>query len=62
LKNRLGKKDICLLCSYDPGKVFFVEKAVLNTRVLLDDKQKKKVETTVKNIREKLNAGEFLKK
>ncbi|MEO6305061.1 MAG: DnaB-like helicase C-terminal domain-containing protein [Bacteroidia bacterium] len=62
LKNRLGLKEISLLCHYDPAKVLFLEKSVINTRVLLSDMAKKKVATTATNIREKLQTGAFLPK
>lgn len=62
LKNRLGQKEITILCHYDPAKVMFQEKAVLNTHVLLSDSAKKKVQSTVTNMREKLQTGSFLKK
>lgn len=62
LKNRLGQKEIALLCSYDPAKVLFIEKSILNTRVLLSSNEKKKIQTTVSNIREKLKADVYLQK
>jgi hypothetical protein len=62
LKNRLGLKEIALACYYDPGKVLFVEKEVVNARVLMDDKEKKKVSATANNMREKLKTGIFDKK
>jgi hypothetical protein len=62
LKNRLGLKEIALSCAYDPAKVLFVEKEVLNARVFLSDTQKKKVATTAANIREKLKTDAYIPK
>lgn len=62
LKNRLGLKEIALLCHYDPAKVLFSEISIMNARILLSDSIKKKVATTAFNMREKLKTGEFLKK
>lgn len=62
LKNRLGLKEIALLCHYDPAKVLFTEKEVLNKLVLMGKEEKQRVSTTAKTMREKLKTGDFLPK
>jgi archaellum biogenesis ATPase FlaH len=62
LKNRLGQKEIAILCHYDPGKVLFVEREVINARVFMSDKEKKVTTNTVEKIREKIKTEAFLKK
>lgn len=54
LKNRLGQKEIALRVHYDPGKVLFIEKELVNARVLMSDKQKAKVKDTVDRARQRL--------
>ena len=62
LKNRHGKKNIPLLCHYDPNKGIFIEKEVLNGLILLSSKEKQKVATVANTMREKLKTGVFDKK
>lgn len=59
LKNRLGVNEICLLCGYDPNKGLFIERYVVNPRVLLSDNEKRKVTTKVTNVINKLKSGQF---
>lgn len=59
LKNRLGKKDIALLCYYEPNKGIFIEKEELNPLVFLSAKAKERTVTTVAGVREKLRTGLF---
>lgn len=60
LKNRLGLKEIALLCHYDPAKVLFTEKEVLNKLVLMGTEEKQRVSKVATSIREKLKTGDFL--
>lgn len=62
IKNRLGKKEIALICHYDPEKVIFLEKSIANPNILLNDAEKEKVKKTTGKIRDKIKAGEFLPK
>ena len=59
LKNRLGKKDITLLCQYDSNKGIFIEKDELNPIVFMSSKTKEKVVNTITDFREKLRTGLF---
>lgn len=54
LKNRLGKKGICLECSYDPNMCTFQELQVVNDMLLLDSGAKRQIQATIQNHREKL--------
>ncbi len=58
LKNRLGKKFICLECYYDPNMCIFDEIAVVNDIMLLDNKDKNKLVKTANDWREKLKKKE----
>jgi len=62
LKNRLGPKNIALECSYDPNLGVFRELKQINEILLLSDKQRQGVLNVVKDAREKLKVGDFLKK
>lgn len=62
LKNRLGKKFICLECHYDPNKCIFGELSVVNDLLLLSNSQKEKINKSATNVVQKLRAGEFDKK
>lgn len=62
VKNRLGKKNILLLCHYDPNMCVFDEIAVVDDLLLLTDDQKKVVQNTAMHARERLLKGDFDKK
>ena len=62
LKNRLGKKFICLECFYDPNKCVFGELAVVNDLLLLSNSAKDKINKTATNTVARLRAGDFDKK
>jgi hypothetical protein len=62
LKNRLGKKFICLECYYDPNMCIFQEIAVVNDMLLLDNKAKANLQNTANGVRDRLKKGEFEKK
>jgi|GEM_PF-3091987 len=62
LKNRLGKKEITLSINYDPSKALFVEGELLNARIMMSDKEKQQVKSSINRIREKINTDDFLKK
>ena len=54
LKNRLGKKNICLECYYDPNMCIFEEISVIDDILLLSPSAKNKLKDTANNMREKL--------
>ena len=62
LKNRLGKKEIALLVHYDPGKVLFIEKELINPLIFMSDEKKKVTNNTISTTRERLRVGDFNKK
>lgn len=62
LKNRLGPKNICIECFYDPNLGVFKELGQINEILLLNDKQRQDMKNTVKEIRQKLNLKDFMSK
>jgi hypothetical protein len=59
LKNRLGEKDIALLCHYNPNKCIFTEKERLNPIVFMSTKARERTAGTVASVRDKLRTGLF---
>ncbi len=62
LKNRLGPKNICLECFYDPNQGVFRQLSEVPELLLMSDKKKEEVKNTVSGVREKLKTGLFDKK
>lgn len=59
LKNRLGEKEIALLCHYNPNKCIFTEKERLNPIVFMSNRAKEKTAGTIASTRDKLRTGLF---
>ena len=59
LKNRLGPKNIVLECFYDPNQGIFKQLNEVPELLLLSNKRKEEVKSTVNSVREKLKTGVF---
>jgi len=62
LKNRLGPKNIVLECFYDPNQGIFKQLNEVPELLLLSNKRKEEVKSTVTSVREKLRTGAFDRK
>ena len=62
LKNRLGPKNVVLRCAYDPNMGTFIELEKVSGILTMNDKERKQVQETATNFREKLKVGGFDKK
>jgi len=62
IKNRLGPKGIVIEAEYDPNMGLFKEIGDVSEILLLNDKDKKQVKSSVLKTMDKLKSGEFDKK